>query len=332
MTMLPRRQVLASLAAAGAALPLRSWAQVAGSRPKGASITLLGTGGGPPPRIARSQPANLLVVDGKSYLIDAGENVAQQLLRAGVPPPQLGAAFLTHLHWDHTLGLDYLMASGWMMGRNQPMPIWGPPGTRLFVGNTLKSVGVGEAIFRGGMPGHPRLASLYPVREINLTAPQLLLDDGTVKVSAVANSHFARIPGKPHAYGQDKAYSYRFDTAYGAVVFSGDTGPSDALAQFASGADVLVAEIVDLASMRIALQGSGNSGGDLDLLMQHMEHEHLTAEALGRMAQQARVKKLVLSHFVVGRDFDPANLIAPLRRHYTEGEIIIGRDLANIAL
>ncbi len=323
-----RRGFLGVLAGAALAAPFAAAAQPAA---KGARIVLLGTKGGPPPEGGRSQPATLLEVDGKAYLIDAGENVGQQLVRAGAAPQRVAAAFLTHLHWDHTLGLDYLMASGWMMGRTAPMPVWGPPGTRELVARTVKAVQLGEDIFRPQAPDRPKLASLYPAREVALTGPRELLNDGTVKVSAVANSHFAQLHAPRHAYGEDAAHSYRFDTAYGSAVFTGDTGPSEALARFTKGADVLVAEVTDLPSMRVALAAAGSTGKTLELLMQHMEHQHLTATALGELARDAGVKKLVLTHYVVGRNFRAEDLVPPLRASFA-GEIVVGEDLTVVPL
>ncbi|QGP81143.1 MBL fold metallo-hydrolase [Sphingobium sp. CAP-1] len=324
------RRSMIGLLGATAALPIRLMAQDAMAK-TAAKVTLLGTAGGPPAHVGRSQPASLLQIAGKAYLIDAGENVGQQLARADVVASKVNATLLTHLHWDHTLGLDYLMATGWMRGRRTPMPIWGPPGTDLLVGRTLQAIGVGEAIFRAQADKRPPLASLYPAREVDVDAPRQLFDDGTVKVSAIANTHFARIRSAPHAYGIDKAYSYRFETSAGAIIFTGDTGPSERLAGFAKGAALMVAEIVDLSSMEAALEAAGSKGEELHILMQHMEHQHLTADALGQLAAQAGVKKLALSHYVMGRDFNPADFVAPLRRHFS-GEIIVGEDLAVIPL
>ncbi|WP_253951099.1 MBL fold metallo-hydrolase [Novosphingobium sp. SG751A] len=297
-----------------------------------ARIVLLGTAGGPPPHLARSQPATLLEVGGKRYLIDAGENAGQQLLRAGVQPSKVDLTLLTHLHWDHTLGLDYLMATGWMLGRSVPMPIWGPPGTRKLVERTALAIGVGEDIFRAQAAARPPLAGLYPPREFDVSAPQVIAEQDGVKISAVANSHFAQIRSAPHDYGVDKAYAYRFDTSAGSVVFTGDTGPSPALGELARGADVMVSEIVDLESIRAGLVANGTAGAALDMLMQHMAHQHLTPEALGTMASAAGVKKLVLTHFVMGKGGEGESLLAPLRRAFPKGEIILGRDLLEIPL
>jgi ribonuclease BN (tRNA processing enzyme) len=324
---LNRRSVLGLLGAS----TLARFSAATAQTPASAKVTLLGTAGGPPPHLQRSQPASLLEVAGKVYLIDAGENVAQQLLRAGSAPQKVNALFLTHLHWDHTLGLGYLLATGWMMGRGEQMPIWGPPGTQDLVARTTREVQLGEDIFRVQAAGRPSLAGLYRAHEITRDSVAVLFEDGTVSVSAAANTHFAQLRAPRHSYGEDKCYSYRFDTPQGAVVFTGDTGPSDAVAQLAKGAAVLVAEITDLDSIRVALQQAGNSGAVLDTLMQHMEHQHLTAMEVGKLATAANAGKLVLSHFVVGRGFDPETFVSQIRPYY-KGEIVVGKDLATVTL
>lgn len=330
--MIAKRAMLHMIGAVALCWPLHGEAQSAPGLPaKGARIVLLGTAGGPPPHVDRSQPAILLDVDGKHFLVDAGENAGQQLMRAGVAPSRVDLTLLTHLHWDHTLGLDYLMATGWMMGRSMPMPIWGPPGTREMVDGVKAGVHVGEDIFRPQTPGRPPLAGLYPVREIDVTTPQVIAEEGGVKISAVANSHYAGTPMASHGYGADKSYAYRFDTPYGSVLFTGDTGPSRPLADLARGADVLVSEIVDLDSIRADLVALGTKGQTLDTLMEHMEFQHLTPGKVGRMAQEAGVKTLVLTHFVTGKDFDPQRLLEPIRRQF-KGEIVLGKDLDVIPL
>jgi ribonuclease BN (tRNA processing enzyme) len=330
MNGISRRSLLQVAGAAVMTAPIPAWAQGSTAPIKGATITLLGTAGGPPPHVDRSQPANLLTVDGKRYLIDAGENAGQQLMRAGTPPSKVDMTLLTHLHWDHTLGLDYLMAAGWMMGRTVPMPIWGPPGTRELVEKIDASVGIGEAIFRPQVPGRPALASLYPPRDVDVDSSQVLLDDGKVKITAVANSHYEGMK-LAHDDGIDKSYSYRFDTAYGVVVFTGDTGPSPAVTALAHGADVLVSEVVDLDSIRAGMVATGVTGQGLATLMDHMEHQHLPPQALGKMAQEAGVKTLVLTHFVTGQHFAAQTLLAPLAATF-KGQIILGKDLMTIPL
>src|SRR5665213_269686 len=73
-------------------------------------LILLGTAGGPNVRRFRSEPANLLVVDGTPYLIDAGPGVARQIVWAGFQLPQIRTVFITHHHIDHSAGLVSLIS------------------------------------------------------------------------------------------------------------------------------------------------------------------------------------------------------------------------------
>lgn len=293
-------------------------------------ITLLGTAGGPPPHADQSQPANLLQVGGKAYLIDAGENVGQQALRAGVGPSRIDLAFITHLHWDHTLGLGYLMASGWMMGRRVPMPIWGPPGLTKYVRAEETALGVGEDIFRQDTPANPLLASLYPVHEVAIDKTSEIYRDENVRVNAAITSHYV-LSTAIHDYGRDLAYAYRFDTKAGSVTFTGDTGPSKAVTDLARGSDILVTEVCDLDSIRQAMIAATGPGVKLDGVMAHMEKEHLSPEDVGKLATEAGVKTVVLTHYVMGRGVTPEELAAKVRQTF-KGKVVAGRDLQTFEL
>jgi glyoxylase-like metal-dependent hydrolase (beta-lactamase superfamily II) len=96
---IPRRRFL--LGAAALAFAPRGFAQ----RPR-TRLVLLGTGGGP--RVTakgRAKPATLIVVNNVPYVIDCGDGVALQLVRAGVALDTLRHVFITHHHSDHNL--DY---------------------------------------------------------------------------------------------------------------------------------------------------------------------------------------------------------------------------------
>src|SRR5579871_3650842 len=89
----------------------------------GTQIILLGTGGGPVPKKLRAQPASLLVVSGRPYLVDCGDGVVRQLTLAGFTPAQVEAVFLTHLHFDHTQGVASLVAFDWTGRRRTVLQI-----------------------------------------------------------------------------------------------------------------------------------------------------------------------------------------------------------------
>jgi ribonuclease BN (tRNA processing enzyme) len=77
------------------------------------SWTTLGTQGGPILNAKRSQPANLLVVDGKPWLVDCGDGALERLAAAGYDPLQVNTAFISHLHMDHIGGLQGLIGLRW---------------------------------------------------------------------------------------------------------------------------------------------------------------------------------------------------------------------------
>jgi ribonuclease BN (tRNA processing enzyme) len=298
---------------------------------QGTRLILLGTGGGPMPRKLRSQPANLLIVNGAPYLIDAGNGVARQLALAGLTPAEVRTIFITHHHIDHNADLGALIAFTWMedsTGTAQtstPVQIYGPPSTTYLVGVALDYLSVSERIFRSEIPMAPT-ANRFIGHDI--TAGGLVYQDANVRVTAVENSHFHIPPSAPD-FGKDKSFSYRFDTADRSVVFTGDTGPCEALTELATGADVLVSEVIDLdATMNIMTHRAQIPPDRLAAMRFHMSQEHLTPEAIGQMAAKAHVKTVILTHFVPGLDneTDPTGYVAGVRKYFS-GTVIAGQDL-----
>jgi ribonuclease BN (tRNA processing enzyme) len=88
---------------------------------------LLGTGGGPRPRVERSASAQVIVVDGAAYVIDCGDGVARQLTAARIPLTTLRHIFITHLHSDHVLDYGNLILLAWAVGLDTRLDTWGPP-------------------------------------------------------------------------------------------------------------------------------------------------------------------------------------------------------------
>ncbi|PHR92592.1 MAG: MBL fold metallo-hydrolase [Robiginitomaculum sp.] len=296
-------------------------------------IVLLGTAAGPVPRPGRSQPATLFSIGGRDYLIDAGDNVSQQLSRAQVSLTDLDVVFISHLHFDHVLGLNPLMGFTWTGARKRPLVIWGPPGTKSLVQRNISALEIGAEIFRSQLPPRPEMSDLFEVKEISEDGPVAFYEDEFVKVTAVSNTHYEDAGVQARDYGLDQSYSYRFDTDEGSVVFTGDTGPSEALEVLAMDVDLLVSEIIDLPSVLSAVAKSfGGNSPQLTSLQNHLKREHLTAEEVGKLAARSNAGRLLITHFAIGPNADVEAFVSKIRKYYPEGEIILGQDLMSIPL
>src|SRR5262249_14982832 len=241
-------QALSKLVAAEAvtiafvALAHPAIAQTVGEGPAaktGTRIITLGTRSGPNPTVGRAQSSNLLVVNGTRYLIDAGEGVTRRLTRFGSNFCDIEMIFITHPHSDHTGGLGGLMGTIYDANRVKPVAIVGPPGTDASVKGLLQFLNVSSEIRISDGGKVTPVAQVFTSKDLGIGE---VLKDANVKVTAAENSHFNFPPGTP-GYGKYKSYSYRFDAPDRSIVFTGDTGPSDAVVTLAKGADVFVSEV-----------------------------------------------------------------------------------------
>ncbi len=109
-----RREFLGSAAVLLAAPRL---AQQERPRPRqerqGTRLVLLGTAGGPRPRITRSAPAQAIVVGDTVYVVDCGNGVARQLVLANLPLRAVRHIFITHHHSDHNADCGNLILAMW---------------------------------------------------------------------------------------------------------------------------------------------------------------------------------------------------------------------------
>lgn len=277
----------------------------------GTHVVLLGTKGGPTPSPLRAAPANLLLVDGQPYIIDCGNGVAIQLAKAGLPLAKIRDVFITHHHSDHNADMGNLLLLAWGSGLQTPVNLYGPGKLQDMVDHFL-AMNAADIKVRQDEEGRPPLKPLIHTHDF--TQPGVILDNGQVKVTTALVDHYHVKP----------ALAYRFDTKDRSVVFSGDTTYCPALIELAKGADVLVHEVMYLPALKKLLSADNNA----PTLLDHLLKSHTTTEQLGRVAAEAGVKTLVLSHFVPGGDptITDDMWAADIRQHF-HGEIIVGRDL-----
>jgi ribonuclease BN (tRNA processing enzyme) len=306
-----RRLFVAQCAAltASAMLPSAMRAQ-----PPRTRLILLGTGGGPRPRAGSMSSAQVIVAGGKLYVIDCGDGVARQLVIAGLPLLALRHVFITHHHSDHNADYGNLLLLGWAAGLKERVDTWGPPPieriTQLFLEMSAEDMEV-----RIADEGRQALAPLIHAHE--LTTDGVVMQDENVKVTCAVVPH-----------GMMKhALAYRFDAADRSIVISGDTSRSEALVRLARGADVLVHEAMFPAAVE-RLAARVPSATDLK---RHLFEAHTTAEDCGRVAAEAGVKTLVLSHFVPSDDpLVTEQMWGDAARLLFAGKVVVGRDLMEV--
>lgn len=309
-----RRQFLTaatSFAVSHALLPLTGF----GQEKKSTRVILLGTKGGPSVgKSGRSNPSTLILINDIPYLVDCGYGTSRQLITSGVALNRLRYLFITHHHSDHNLELGALVYNAWITGVPAEVKAFGPTGltkmTRDFF-NYMKF----DIDTRIEDEGRPDPRKLVVVQEFDKPGVVLVNDD--VKVSSCLVRH------PPIT----QAYAYRFDAKDRSVVISGDTAYAPALAEFAKGADVLVHEVMYLPALDALIRRLPNA----KRLREHLLASHTLPEDVGKIAAQAEVKTLVLSHFVPGDDpsITDDQWSAGARKHF-KGRIIVGKDLMEI--
>lgn len=303
-------------------------------------ILFLGTGGGPPLRIDRSEPSTLLIVSGRYYLIDCGIGTARRLVEAGVDSDEIRTIFFTHLHADH-MGLADVMANDFLKhdpGAADPINIYGPPQTRELVDSAFRFVSVGFRPFavenpRGFQKTGDGFVSPFVSHEIDHGGA--VFKDDRIQVSAVENSHYALMSAQDRAALQ--SYSYRVETPDGVIVFTGDTGPSEAVSQLAKGADVLIPEAsyrdaADLDQLINSMTSRNRWTPERAKLFRgHFEDEHLDTDTIGRLAAGAGVKAVILYHYNPRSEGDQAAYIRGVKAHFS-GPVFAPDDLDRYCL
>ena len=281
-------------------------------------LILLGTGGGPKIWAARSQPSSALVLGEHTYIIDAGDGVTNQLAMSGINPLSIKAVFITHNHSDHVAGFGNLLLRSWQSGHNGPIKCFGPP-PLVDMAKSYRAYMDWDIQLRIRDEGRPDIESVIDVKELSGVNP--FFTDEKVTVSYIKVPHGAAEP----------SYAYRFDCSSKSIVFSGDTSKSEALAQFAKGADILVHEVLNRDGVDAIVRRTypGNES-----FRKHILESHTSMHEVGEIASMAGVGILVLNHFVPtgSTELDkPEVWIEGVSQTY-KGSIIVGKDLQEIPL
>jgi ribonuclease BN (tRNA processing enzyme) len=289
-------------------------------------LVTLGTAAGPSLRPERAQSSNLLTVNGTHYVVDAGDGAARRIAQAGIDVREIGIIFITHHHDDHTAGLGTLMSLAWDRQRSKPIHVYGPLKTEELVKAAVQYFCISAEIRIADGGRTVPIAEVFFGHDVGLGD---IYQDANIKVTAVENSHFAFHKGL--AAGKHKSYSYRFETPDRVIVFTGDTGPSDAVTELAKGADLIVTETSSCEDRKQMMINDGRwqamTPAEQAGIMQQATQGHMSLDDIATMATRAKVKTVVLSHLTqrVGtEDYTP--WAEEVKNHFS-GQVLIAKDL-----
>jgi ribonuclease Z len=270
-------------------------------------LVMLGTGT-PNPDPDRSGPAVAVIAGGRPYLVDCGPGVVRRAAaarRAGVSAldmPNLSRLFVTHLHSDHTAGYADLILTPWVLEREEPLEVFGPPGIRSMTEHILAAYSEDIDIRLHGNQPQNATGILVNAHEIK---PGKIYQDDHVIVTAFSVPHGAW----QHAFG------YRFDTLERSIVVTGDTVPTDAVIEACNGCDILVHEVY---------AKTGLDRRTVDWQEYHRA-SHTSGVELGEIAARAQTKLLVLYHQLMWGATE-AELLAEIRKSF-DGPVAFANDL-----
>ncbi len=270
-------------------------------------VVILGTGT-PIPDPERSGPGVAIVVDSVAYLFDAGTGIVRRAAAAArtgivaLQPPRLTMLFLTHLHSDHTMGLNDVLFTPWIQGRKTRLEVYGPPGTQRLLDGIVdgNAEDIRERLSASGGPSTDGFrATVHDVSE------GTIFTDARVTVRAFAVPH----AGWKHAFG------YRIQTPDKLIVISGDARANSAIARECNGCDVLVHEVYSDAGFATIPAARK---------LYHAQ-AHTSATQLGDIATAARPGTLVLYHQLFFGASD-STLVAEVRSRF-RGRVVSAKDL-----
>jgi ribonuclease BN (tRNA processing enzyme) len=290
----------------------RSLASLKGA--KGTKLVLLGTFGGPGPGRAMHSTSHVILSDGAAYIVDCGLGVTNQFARTGIPFESVRSIFITHHHADHNGEYGPFLLVGWIRGLSEKVRAFGPPPLKEMTEGFLNA-------YRTTFDIWAKDYKMQPLRRIEVTeisrAGPVMRDD-RVSVRSAVVEHPPVVP----------ALAYRFDFKDRSIVFSGDTAPVAAVKELAKGADVLVHEAMFTPAVEKNMHAQIAAGRPLDptAYMAHMLDSHSDVVEVGKIARDAGVKTLVVSH-LTPNNFVTDDMWREAAGQYFKGEIILGKDL-----
>lgn len=260
-------------------------------------ITFLGTGDAIPTE-KRNHTAILISVNDENILIDCGEGTQRQFRLAHLNPCKLTRLLISHWHGDHTLGIPGLLQTLSSSGYNKTLHINGPAGTheklsliRKLFGEISIQLNVQEStgkIFEN----KDMLISSAPMMHGTKTEAYSIELKGKLRINKEKLKKLGIPPSpliKKLQEGKSITHNNKKITPEDVAFLEKgkkisiilDTLPNSNILEIAKNSDIFICDSTFL--------DEDNSKAE--------EHKHLTAKQAAKIAKQAKVKELILTHF-----------------------------------
>ncbi|MGH2609789.1 MAG: MBL fold metallo-hydrolase [Tepidiformaceae bacterium] len=253
-------------------------------------VVFLGTGS-PLPSADRCGAGHVVVAGDQQVLVDCGWGAARRLIPSGVFPGAINTAVFTHMHSDHITDFPDLLFLRWTSGATTPLRVFGPEGTLEMVDGFLlalrRDIGFRQA--HHGDKLHPD-GIRVEVTEVPASpaASRFEMIDG-LSFESFEVDHFPVVP----------AFGYRFTFDGRSVVMSGDTSYCESLLHASQGADLLVCEAMNLPMLNERIAAIRVMGRTVQArAMEDVPSYHIATEEVAKLARQAGVRKLALTHLI----------------------------------
>jgi len=269
------------------------------------SLQVLGSGG-PELDDQRASSSYLVWLDGKAVImIDAGGGSSYNFEKSGANVNDIRAVAFTHFHVDHSADFPEYIKSSYFSARKEDLFVYGPAGNNVMPSATefAHTLFEQDGVYR--YLNHyinPESDSAYKilVTDVNLESKYSKFDiNKNIKLTAV-----------PVHHGPLAAVAWRVDIAGCAIAFSGDmSNKYNVFSGLAMNADILVAHnAVPENANRFAL------------------NLHMPPSEIGRIAKDAKAKKLILSHRMKRTLGKEDETLGGIRRFYA-GEVVFANDM-----
>ena len=239
----------------------------------------------------RAGACTAVLAAGQFILVDTGQGSWANIVEEQLPVSRLSAILLTHFHSDHITELGEAVTQSWMKGRSGTLDVYGAEGVEQVVAGFDAAYALDRkyrtAQYGSNMPGEAGRMQAHTVKLPAADEAAVVIEKNGLRVTAFAVDHQPAAP----------AYGYRFEYQGKVLVISGDTSRSENLIKHASGADVLIHEVVAKHLVQHAADFLHNSGHlRFAEMARDAQSNHTAASEVVDVARQAKVKKLVLTH------------------------------------